>query len=78
MKIFNLNMFQRLRDFKVPPAVLDEIFSNEEDLKVLSQVWKDLKKAKLAEDDIAKEIAGQIFKDLEIDPDQDPEEKNIT
>ena len=78
MKLKQLNMYQRLRDFRVPSAVLDEIFASPEDLKILSQTWKDLKKTGLAEDEIAEAVSGQIFKDLNIDPAQDPVEKNMT
>lgn len=77
MKIKKLNMYQRLRDFRVPAAVLDEIFSHESDLAVLSTAWKELKKTGVSEDEVANSIAEQIFKDLKIEPDQEPDEKNM-
>lgn len=64
MEIKNLNMYQRLRDFNVPSAVLDEIFSNESDLETLRQSWKLLKKEKLNDDQIAESIAKVILKEL--------------
>ena len=42
MEIKNLNMYQRLRDFNIPTIVLDEIFSNDDDLKTLEKSWKDV------------------------------------
>ena len=57
-------MYQRLRDFNVPSAVLDEIFSNESDLETLRQSWKLLKKEKLNDDLIAESIAKVILKEL--------------
>lgn len=68
MNIQNLNMYERLRDFKVPAAVLDEIFSNEKDLKVLSNSWNDMEETGLKGDDIASRVAELILKELEIDP----------
>ena len=35
-------MYQRLRDYNVPAAVLDEIFSNEKDLKTMEKSWIEL------------------------------------
>ena len=64
MEIKNLNMYQRLRDFNVPSAVHDEIFSNESDLETLRQSWKLLKKEKLNDDQIAESIAKVILKEL--------------
>ena len=35
MEIEKLNIYNCLRDFNVPAAVLDEIFANEQDLNIL-------------------------------------------
>ena len=53
MEISILNMYQRLRDYHVPVQVLDEIFSNESDLKTLSDSWKALEDGGLMGDEIA-------------------------
>ena len=64
MKASNLNIYQRLRDFNVPSAVLDEIFSNDEDLKTLIKSWDELKNQKLKDDQIAEAISKIILKEL--------------
>ncbi len=76
MEIQYLNMYQRLRDFAVPIAVLDELFSNEEDLNLLETTWDILKKDGLNGDEIAEEIAITIFRELNISPDQHTDENN--
>jgi hypothetical protein len=35
MEIEKLNIYKRLRDFNVPTSILDNIFSDEQDLDVL-------------------------------------------
>ena len=60
-------MYQRLRDFKVPSAILDEIFGNPDELVILKDAWEHLKKDKYADDEIASEIAKIIFKGLNIE-----------
>jgi hypothetical protein len=64
MKTNNLNIYQRLRDFKVPIAVLDEIFSNKDDLKTLTDSWDALKASGLNGDEIAEEVSKIIFNEL--------------
>jgi hypothetical protein len=64
MKTNNLNIYQRLRDFKVPIAVLDEIFSNKDDLKTLTDSWDALKASGLNGDEIAEEVSQIIFNEL--------------
>ena len=64
MEMKNLNMYQRLRDFEVPAAVLDEIFSNKEDLATLKNAWEDLSKEELNHDEIARSIAKVILEEL--------------
>ena len=65
MKLEKLNMYQRLRDFKVPAVFLDEIFNNDKDLNTLSDAWLALKSSGLSDDDTAQEIASIIF-DLDL------------
>jgi len=67
MDIHYLNMYQRLRDFKVSSAILDEIFGNPKELKILEDAWNDLKKDKYADDEVARAIARIIFKDLKLE-----------
>ena len=64
MKTNNLNIYQRLRDFKVPITVLDEIFSNKDDLKTLTNSWDTLKASGLNGDEIAEEVSKIIFNEL--------------
>ena len=57
MNIERLSMYERLRDFKVPSAVLDNIYSNEEDLSVLENAYKALLADGFMEDEAADEIS---------------------
>ena len=76
MNIERLSMYERLRDFKVPSVVLDNIYSNEEDLSVLENAYKALLADGFMEDEAADEISKMIFKELDIIPDQsDTDEK---
>jgi hypothetical protein len=67
MEIKNINMYQHLRDFNVPSIVLDEIFANEEDLKILEKSWKDLINDGLMSDEVAESIAKVILDELGAD-----------
>ena len=64
MNASNLNIYQRLRDFNVPAAVLDEIFSNKDDLATLIKSWNELKEQKLKDDQIAEAVSKIILKEL--------------
>ena len=64
MKASNLNIYQRLRDFNVPSIVLDEIFSNDKDLKTLLKSWNELKDQKLKDDQIAEAISKIFIQEL--------------
>ena len=75
MDLIKLNMYQRLRDFQVPVEILDEIFTDEGDLKVLETNWKDLENNDMNGDEIAAEVAKMIFEQLNIKPDQFTDEK---
>ena len=57
-------MFQRLRDFNVPAIVLDEIFSNEKDLKTMEKSWEELKSKGMKDDEIAEAISKIIIDEL--------------
>ena len=61
-----LNIYKRLRDFKVPSTVLDNIFSEENDIKILENAFKALVEDGFKEDDAAKEISKMIFKELDL------------
>ena len=69
MDVERLNIYRRLRDFKVPTTVLDNIFSSDKDSVVLVDAFKSLKKDGYKEDQAADEISKMIFKELKIDPD---------
>ncbi len=57
-------MYQRLRDFNVPAAVLDEIFSNENDLKTMEKSWLELKQSGMKDDEIAASISKIIIDEI--------------
>ena len=69
MDIERINIFRRLRDFKVPATVLDNIFSSDKDSMVLIKAFRSLIKDGYKEDQAADEIAKMIFKELQIEPD---------
>ncbi len=70
MDLERLNIYERLRDFKVPSTVLDSIFSEEDDILILEGAFNALINDGFKEDQAAKEISKMIFKELDIDPDQ--------
>ena len=70
MDVTRLNIYKRLRDFKVPSSVLDDIFSNDEDLKILEDAFSALVEDGFTEDESAENISKMILKELETDPDQ--------
>ena len=65
MNVERLNIYKRLRDFKVPSTVLDNIFSEENDIKILENEFRTLVEDGFKEDDAAKEISKMIFKELD-------------
>ena len=75
MDLPRINMYERLRDFFVPSAVLDDIFSKEDDIIILEDAWRSLLGDGLYEDETAQKIAELVFKETEIDPDQGLEEE---
>ena len=70
MDVVRLNIYERLRDFKVPTTILDSIFSAEKDLAVLEDAFNSLLNDGFKEDEAAEEISKMIFKELDIDPAQ--------
>ena len=66
MDVKRLNIYKRLRDFKVPSTVLDNIFSEENDIKILENAFKALVEDGFKEDDAAKEISKIISKELDL------------
>ena len=75
MDLPRINMYERLRDFFVPSAVLDDIFSKEDDISILEDAWRSLLGDGLSEDQTAQKIAELVFKETEIDPGQGLEEE---
>ena len=69
MDLERLNIYKRLRDFKVPSTVLDNIFSEENDIKILENAFSALVEDGFKEDDAAKEISKMIFKELDLSVD---------
>ena len=55
-----INLYKRLRDFFVPLAVLDEIFQNDNDIKVLKEAYDALLKDGFSEDGAAEKILSLI------------------
>jgi hypothetical protein len=75
MEIEKLNIYNCLRDFNVPAAILDEIFANEKDLDILIDGWRDLKDAGLKHDEIADNVSKLIMSEIGFDTDHNPVEK---
>ena len=69
MNIERYNIYEHLRDFGVPSTVLDNIFSSEDDLKVLVKAWESLIEEGITPDQGAKKISEIIFRDLDIETD---------
>ena len=70
MDLLRINIYERLRDFNVPAAILDDIFSAEEDLNKLITAWQALKKDDFSDDETAKELANIFFKELDLSGDE--------
>ena len=75
MDVKRLNIYKRLRDFKVPSTVLDNIFSEENDIKILENAFRALVEDGFKEDDAAKEISKMIFKELDLSVDDYQEDE---
>ena len=75
MDVERLNIYKRLRDFKVPSTVLDNIFSEENDIKILENAFSALVEDGFKEDEAAKEISKMIFKELDLSVDDYSDEE---
>tara|TARA_B100000575_G_C22763504_1_gene454236 strand:+ start:135 stop:365 length:231 start_codon:yes stop_codon:yes gene_type:complete len=75
MEIERLNIYERLRDFKVPSPILDSIFSDESDAAILIDAFKTLVDDGFKEDQAAEKISEMIFKELKINPNQSMEDE---
>ena len=75
MEIEKLNIYNCLRDFNVPAAVLDEIFANEQDLNILIDAWRDLRKTGLKHDEISEKVSKLIMDEIGLNTDHNPVEK---
>ena len=75
MEIEKLNIYNRLRDFNVPASILDDIFTNKQDLDVLIKGWHNLQESGYKDDEIANKISELIFKEIGFDSSHDPVEK---
>ena len=75
MEIEKLNIYNCLRDFNVPAAVLDEIFTNEQDLNILIDSWRDLRKTGLKHDEISEKVSKLIMDEIGLNTDHNPVEK---
>ncbi len=75
MEIEKLNIYNCLRDFNVPAAVLDEIFVNEQDLNILIDAWRDLRKTGLKHDEISEKVSKLIMDEIGLNTDHNPVEK---
>ena len=75
MEIEKLNIYNCLRDFNVPAAVLDEIFANEQDLNILIDAWRDLRNTGLKHDEISEKVSKLIMDEIGLNTDHNPVEK---
>ena len=75
MDMDRFNIYERLRDFKVPSTVLDKIFLEQDDAQILVDAYNSLIEDGHSEDDAAKEISKMIFKELDITPDYSIEDE---
>ena len=66
MELIRINIYERLRDFNVPAAILDEIFSDEEDVNKLLVAWQALKNDDFSDDEAARKISKIFFKELDL------------
>ena len=64
MNIERINIYNRLRDHFIPSAVLDEIFSKEEDIETLESAFNSLIDDGHTEDSAAKKSLNLFLKKL--------------
>jgi len=75
MNLDRINIYNRLRDHFIPSAVLDEIFTKEEDIQTLESAFTSLIDDGHTEDGAAKKISELVFKETGIDLDYGLEEE---
>ena len=75
MDMTRFNIYERLRDFKVPSTVLDKIFLEQSDAQILVDAYSSLIQDGHSEDSAAKEISKMIFKELDITTDYSMEDE---
>ncbi len=75
MDMARFNIYERLRDFKVPSTVLDKIFLEKKDAQILIDAFSALIEDGYSEDDAAREISKMIFKELDLAPDHSKDEE---
>ena len=57
MDINRLNLYERLRDHSVPNTVLDNIFSDKNDIKILEEAFYSLIEENYTKDEAAEKIS---------------------
>ena len=75
MEIEKINIYNCLRDFNVPAAILDDIFAMKKDLDILINSWRKLKATGLKQDEVAEKISKLILSEVGIDTNHDPVKK---
>ena len=73
MDVKRLNIYKRLRDFKVPTTVLDNIFSEKDDSEILVNAYDALLSDGFKDDDAAMEISKMILNELNLKEDSHSE-----
>ncbi|MDA9946397.1 hypothetical protein N9E12_00980 [Candidatus Marinimicrobia bacterium] len=64
-----ITMYNRLRDYFIPAAVLDEIFQSHKDITTLENAYDSLIQDGFSEDGAAEKIAKLVFEETGIEPD---------
>ena len=75
MEIEKINIYNCLRDFNVPAAILDDIFAEKKDLDTLINSWRKLKATGLKHDEVAEKVSKLILSEVGIDTNHDPVKK---
>ena len=69
MNYKRITMYNRLRDYFIPSAVLDEIFQNHDDITTLKSAYDSLLQDGFSEDGAAEKISKLVFEETGIEPD---------
>ena len=75
MEIEKINIYNCLRDFNIPAAILDDIFAEKKDLDILINSWRKLKATGLKHDEVAEKVSKLILSEVGIDTNHDPVKK---